>query len=303
MFAVGHPIPESSSDFFISMSFSIKHALITAAGADERRLTLQNLTDRRGDWKPVILIQIEEMLEAGIERVGVIIRPVDRPAYEAVLARFGQRVELVEQSAPRGYGDAVLCGRAFVGSRPFLLQVSDHLYIGGDDTSCTRQLLELASAERCAISAVQSTPESQLCHYGTIAGSQVTGRRNLYQIEHVIEKPTPTVAEQTCVVPGLRLGHYLCFFGMHVLTPGVFDLLEAARAAAPGASLGLSPILSSLATREKYLAATLSGRRADLEAHLGVFRAQLALGLNGPAREAILAVLAEELTLDAALRK
>jgi UTP--glucose-1-phosphate uridylyltransferase len=285
------------------MSLSVKHALITAAGSDERRLPLQNLSDRHGDWKPVIVIQIDEMLEAGVERVGVIIRPADRPAYEAVLASYGQRVTLVEQAAPRGYGDAVLCGRDFVGAHPFLLQVSDHLYVGGGEHSCTRQLLALAASEGCALSAVQSTPESLLCHYGTIAGSLVPGRQDLYQIENVIEKPTPTVAEQTCVVPGLRLGHYLCFFGMHVLTPTVFSLLESARAAEPAARLGLSPTLAALATREKYLAARLSGRRADLEARLGVFRAQLALGLHGPAREAILAVLAEELALDATLRK
>jgi UTP--glucose-1-phosphate uridylyltransferase len=285
------------------MSIPVKHALLTAAGADERRLPLQNLSDRRGDWKPVIVIQIDEMLEAGIEKIGVIIRPADRPAYEAVLAPYGPRVALVEQAAPLGYGHAVLCGRDFVGAHPFLLQVSDHLYVGGGEQSCTAQLLEIARTEGCAISAVQPTPESQLCHYGTIAGSLAPGRRDLYQVENVIEKPTPTVAEQTCVVSGLRLGHYLCFFGMHVLTPTIFALLDAAQKAAPADKLGLTPALAALASREKYLAARLSGRRADLEARLGVFRAQLALGLHGPAREAILAVLAEELALDATLRK
>jgi UTP--glucose-1-phosphate uridylyltransferase len=285
------------------MSLPVKHALITAAGADERRLPLQNLSDRRGDWKPVIVIQIDEMLEAGIEKIGVIIRPADRPAYETVLAPYGQRVALVEQPAPLGYGHAVLCGRDFVGAHPFLLQVSDHLYVGGGEKSCTAQLLEIARAEGCAISAVQPTPESQLCHYGTISGTLAPGRRDLYQIENVIEKPTPTVAEQTCVVSGLRLGHYLCFFGMHVLTPTIFTLLDAAQKASPADKLGLSPALAALASREKYLAARLSGRRADLEARLGVFRAQLALGLHGPARDAILAVLAEELALDATQRK
>ena len=285
------------------MSLPVKHALITAAGADERRLPLQNLTDRHGDWKPVIVIQIDEILDAGVERVGVIIRPADRPAYETVLAPYGQRVALVEQAAPLGYGHAVLRGREFVGPHPFLLQVSDHLYVGGGEKSCTAQLLELARSEGCAVSAVQPTPESQICHYGTIAGSVAPGRPDLYQVENVIEKPTPTVAEQTCVVPGLRLGHYLCFFGMHVLTPTIFDLLSAAQAAAPADKLGLSPALATLASREKYLAARLSGRRADLEARLGVFRAQLALGLHGPSRDAILAVLAEELALDATLRK
>lgn len=285
------------------MSTLVKHALITAAGADERRLPLQNLGDHRGEWKPVIVIQIEEMLDAGVEKVGVVIRPCDRPAYETVLSPYGQRVVLVEQPTPKGYGHAVLCGRDFVGANTFLLQVSDHLYVGGGANSCTAQLLALAHTEGCAVSAVQPTPESQLCHYGTISGSPVPGRADLYQVENVIEKPTPTLAEQTCVVPGLRLGHYLCFFGMHVLTPTVFTLLDHAQHAAPSEKLGLTPALATLATREKYLAARLSGRRADLEARLGVFRAQLALGLHGPAREAILAVLAEELALDASLRK
>lgn len=285
------------------MSLPVTHALITAAGADERRLPLQNLSDRRGDWKPVVVIQIDEMIEAGIEKIGVIIRPADRPAYETVLAPYGPRVALVEQPESLGYGHAVLCGRDFVGEHPFLLQVSDHLYVGGGEKSCTAQLLELARAEGCALSAVQPTPESQLCHYGTIAGSLVPGRSDLYQIENVIEKPTPTVAEQSCLVPGLRLGHYLCFFGMHVLTPTIFALLDTAQRATPEQKLGLTPALAALAGREKYLAARLTGRRADLEARLGVFRAQLALGLHGPSREAILAVLAEELALDATQRK
>ena len=29
------------------------------------------------------------------------------------------------------------------------------------------------------------------------------------------------------MVPGIRAGYYLCFFGIHVLTPTVMDLLGA----------------------------------------------------------------------------
>ena len=45
-----------------------KHALITAAGPDARRLPLQSLYDRTGSWKPAIAIQIDEILAAGVER-------------------------------------------------------------------------------------------------------------------------------------------------------------------------------------------------------------------------------------------
>jgi len=280
------------------MPAPIKKALITAAGPNQRRLPLQTLTDRHGESKPAIAIILEELLASGLEKVGIVVSPQDRGAYETVLAPFSSSLTFIEQTAPDGYGDAVLRGRAFVGGAPFLLQVSDHLYVSGSEKSCTRQLLDIAETEACAVSAVQATHEGQLRFYGTVAGTLLPGRKGLYQIDNVIEKPTPTVAEQQCVVPGLRNGHYLCFFGMHALTPAVFDLLteEGARS---GGKIGLSSALARLASREKYLATELSGRRADLEAPFGVLRAQIALGLNGSAREEMLALLAEELALHA----
>jgi UTP--glucose-1-phosphate uridylyltransferase len=284
------------------MPAKITKALITAAGPNQRRLPLQALTDRDGATKPAIVIILEEMLAAGIEQVAVIITPADRASYETVLKPFEAALTLIEQPEPRGYGDAVWRGREFVGAANFLLQVSDHLYVSKQEKSCTRQLLETAEAAACAVSAVQATHESQLQYYGTVGGTLVTGQKRLYQIDQVIEKPTPTVAEQTCVVPGLRSGQYLCFFGMHVLTPTVFSLLAEDASSSAGQRLQLSPALSRLAQREEYLAVELDGRRADLEGRFGVLRAQLALGLNGAARQEVLALVAEELATDAARR-
>ncbi|HVU34646.1 MAG TPA: sugar phosphate nucleotidyltransferase [Opitutaceae bacterium] len=280
----------------------IRKALITAAGPQQRRLPLQSLTDRDGATKPALAIILDEMLAAGIEQVGLVLRPGDRPAYEALLAPYASHLVYLEQPKPNGYGDAVRCGRDFVGAEPFLLQVSDHLYVSRSAKSCTTQLLELAEAEACSISAVQATHESLLRFYGTVSGSLVPGRTGLYLIDNVIEKPTPTMAEQQCVVPGLRSGHYLCFFGMHVLGPVVFTLLDEAAAAARGERFTLTPTLAHLASREKYLAAELAGRRADLEAPFGLLRAQIALGLHGSSREEVLALLAEELAVDSGRR-
>ncbi|MFM2241200.1 MAG: hypothetical protein RLZ97_55 [Verrucomicrobiota bacterium] len=280
----------------------VKHALITAAGPDSRRLPMQHLNDRQGDWKAAMVIQLEELFEAGIEEAGVVVGPAERSAYAQLLSGFGARVTLIEQSQPNGYGGAVLCGKDFTAGRPFLLQVSDHLYVSDGEASCTRQLLAVAAEQGCAVSAVQATHESHLQFYGTVAGLLCPGRSGLYAVENVYEKPTPTVAEQSCVVPGLRSGFYLCFFGMHVLGPSIFHLLEEEMAKSGGGRIGLTPALARLAGREKYLAAELHGRRADLEARFGVLRAQLALGLAGPARTELLAILAEELSLDAARR-
>lgn len=272
----------------------VRKALITAAGPRQRRLPLQSLTDRSGATQPALAIILAEMFDAGIEQVGLVLAPGDRSAYESLLAPFSARLTYLEQAEPRGYADAVACGHAFVGTEPFLLQVSDHLYVSRAERSCTRQLLDIAEERACAVSAVQATHESLLRFYGTVAGTLVPGHRGLYQIENVIEKPTPTAAEQQCIVPGLRSGHYLCFFGMHVFPHTLFDLLDKA----PGSTL--TPALARLAQRESYLAAEVAGLRADLEAPFGLLRAQLALGLHSTAREEVLAVIAEELLRDAA---
>ena len=175
----------------------------------------------------------------------MVISPGDAPAYRAAAGEHIGRLRFVEQGAPLGYGHAIFCAREFVGTAPFLHLVGDHLYVSRTARSCAAQLVDLADAESCAVSAVQSSRESQLPYYGTVGGRRAPGRQDLYLIEQVIEKPTPTEAEQQLMVPGLRVGHYLCFFGMHVLTPGVMDILaEQVQAAGDRGGVQLSPALA-----------------------------------------------------------
>ena len=110
---------------------------------------------------------------------------------------------------------------------------------------------------------------------------------------------TPTEAEQSLLVPGLRAGHYLCFFGMHVFTPAVMDLLDAAvERAAEGERVELSPLLAEVARQERYLALQVEGRRYPLDVGYGLLTAQLALALSGRDRETVLAGLCEMLAQD-----
>src|SRR4029079_5811763 len=101
--------------------------------------------------------------------------------------------------APLGYGHAIQCAKNFTADQPFLLLVGDHLYISHQEKSCAQQLVEMARIEKCSVSAVQATHESKLPYYGTVGGRLVPGRQRLYQIEKVIEKPTPTEAEQKLI--------------------------------------------------------------------------------------------------------
>ena len=271
----------------------IKKAIITAAGKSQRTLPLQTLVDRDGVTKTALRTLVEEIVSAGIEEICVVILPGDEPAYAAAAGPVPARLSFVEQTLPLGYGHAVYCARDFVAREPFLLLVCDHLYVSGGPKRCAQQLVEIAAAENCAVSAVQPTHESKLPYYGVVGGHLAPGRKGLYEVTEVLEKPTPTEAEQKLIVPGLRAGHYLCFFGMHVLTPAVMDLLGEEVQRSEGRTVHLKTALAQLASRERYLACELSGRRYDIGVKYGLLAAQLALALDGQDRDEVLTTLVE----------
>lgn len=277
----------------------ITKAVITAAAPNQRTLPLQTLVDRDGQQKSVLSIIVAEARRAGIEQICVVVHPGDEASYRQVVGEQGDGLCFVPQEQPLGYGHAVFCAREFVGRQPFLHMIGDHVYLSSAPKSCAQQLVEVAQAHDCAVSGVQPTRENLLPFFGTVGGSRIKGTKNLYGVENVVEKPTPTEAEQSLMVPGLRAGHYLCFFGMHVLTPTVMDILEEHVASriqsSAGDSVQLSPVLSELGRREKYLALEARGRRYRLDARYGLLTAQLALALSGRDRDEVLAGLCEML--------
>ncbi len=276
----------------------IAKAVITAAGRNQRTLPLQTLVDRDGIQKSVLRIIVEEALSAGVEEICVVVCPGDEAAYADAVGEHAGRLTFVQQVGPAGYAHAIQCARGFVGSQAFLHLVGDHLYVSRAAKSCAQQLVEVAEAEACAVSAVQASRESLLPYYGTVGGRRVTGRQDLYAIEDVVEKPTPTEAEQRLIVPGLRAGHYLCFFGMHVFTPALMDLLSARiDETGDGSGATLSYALAHLARRERYLALERPWWRYDVGVRYGLLTAQLALALSGKDRDEVLSKLLELLAL------
>lgn len=293
----------------------IKKAVITAAARGERLYpvadTIQKamlpIIDIDGLHKPVIQIIAEEAFSSGIEELCVICAPGDGERYLSAFASLRDnlvksfkgvdwakeeadkidqllsRIQFAEQEEPLGYGHAVYCARDFVNNEPFLLLLGDYLYVSNLlQKRCAAQLIELASLENCSVSAVNPTIEHQIGRYGTLTGKQLAGSAGVYQIDKIIEKPSLSVAELELQTPGLRVGYYLCFFGMHVFTPAIFDILEK-HVARDGSNILLTPALQELAETDKYLAQEVKGNRYDLSKKLGWLQAQIALGLAGQA--------------------
>jgi len=280
----------------------IRKAVITAAGKEQRTLPMQTLFDQQGTERSVLSLVVREAVRAGINEICIVVWPGDEEPYARLLSGDAVRLTFVQQTEARGYAHAVYSARSFVKDEPFLHFVGDHIYVGAESNSSALRLVEAASMESCAISAVQVTRENLLPLYGTVGGQPIPGKPDMYRIETVLEKPTPTEAEQRLIVPGLRSGQYLCFYGMHVLTPAIFEILGTLLAQSPTGRVSLSAALGVLAQREQYLAMIQRGQRFDVGVKYGLFTAQLALALNGQDRDEVLTELVNVLAAREALQ-
>ena len=304
----------------------IKKAVITAAARGERLYpvadTVQKamlpVVDRDGLTKPAIQIIAEEAFSAGVEEIGIVCAPGDEKRYRQTfdnlhnnllkayknvnwakaeaqqLETLMSRLHFCVQEETLGYGHAVLQAKEFTKGEPFLLLLGDHLYVSDlKDKSCARQLVEIAELKDQSVSAVNSTPEYLIHKYGTLTGSLIPDGNNIYQVKKIIEKPSLSQAELELHLPNIRMGYYLCIFGMHVLKPHIFEILEEQykEAVNYASELQLTPALQSLANDQAYLAFEMKGRRYDLSATHGLLQAQIALGIAGKERPEILATI------------
>jgi UTP--glucose-1-phosphate uridylyltransferase len=202
-------------------------------------------------------------------------------------------ITCLPQTGGKGYGHAISCAGDFIGDEAFLLSIADHLFVSDlPDHTCFQQVIECATRLNASVSAVQATQESHIHAFGTVAGDRMEREQNVLHIREVIEKPTPTLAEQKLIVSGLRAGQYLAFFGIHVLQPSLFTHLEKLLTTADDpARVTLTDAVNRLLNEEDYYALEVSGRRFDLEAPFGLLHGQIALALKSPAREQIMADL------------
>ncbi len=271
---------------------SIRRAVITAAAPDQKSLPLQRLVDQQGQTKSALELILEECVQAGAEEICVVVCPGSSKDFTNSAGQHANRLTFVEQDDPRGYGDALYRARDFVGDEPFLHLVSDHVYISHNGKGCAQQVVEWANRENCVVSAVQETRENMLPYFGAVGANGAGNRDDVYEVTSVVEKPTPTRAEQDLIVAGLRSSHYLCLSGMHVLTPGVMEVLGEQISSTKG-SVALSDALNKSAQREQYLALRVRASRYNIGVKYGFLKGQLALALSGKDRDDVLTELLE----------
>ena len=228
----------------------VRTAVITAAARSQRALPLQTLIDRDGEEKPVLAILVEQVLQAGIEEICVIVAPEMETAYGQAVGKHLGHVRFVAQNEPRGYGHAIWCARDLPAGDAFLHLVG-RPPVRSTATARPRPAAARGRAGRGVLGLCRADHPRKAA--AALRRRWRTARRRTAGALPGRDRPRKADAHRGRAEahrPGLRAGYYLCFFGMHVLTPrswifsaaglprppdGVVAVRGAGRAGPPGA--------------------------------------------------------------------
>ncbi len=237
----------------------IKKAIIPAAGLGTRLLPVTKVVpkvflpvlSREGCLIPAIQSIVEEAISGGIERVALVVSPEDEPFFKRYflegpsprlekalagcsersdlfvgLERMAPMIDIILQEEPQGFGHAVALAGEWVGDEPFLLLLGDHIYRSNTVETCTVQLLRASEKLGGSMVGVSRISEDEIYRYGLVAGGPIGSHLNTYRLNKVMEKPDVQIARDRLKTPGLSEGEYLALFGLYVLQPEIFPILN-----------------------------------------------------------------------------
>lgn len=274
---------------------NVKKAVFPVAGLGTRLLPATKATPK--EMLPIVdipLIQyaVSEAISAGITELIFVTNPNNQctivnhfdanSALEANLIESGKS-ELLEavqnilpknvscvylqQSSPKGLGDAVLCAKEVVGHEPFAVLLSDDLIDGGIKSSL-QQMMEVYETHQSSVIAVQKISLREAPKYGII--DVPLGNKLISKIRGIIEKPAPEDAPSDLAV-----------VGRYILKPRIFELLKQVTKGAHG-EIQLTDAIAMLLLEESVYALQFQGKRYDCGSKLGYLEATLAFALKHP---------------------
>ena len=177
----------------------------------------------------------------------------------------GVRAVFVTQAEALGLGHAVLCAKPVVGDEPFAVILPDDL-IWNRGPGALRQMADIAEDTGASVIATQAVAQEQVSSYGIVATGEFSERRG--RITAIVEKPRPVDAPSNLAV-----------VGRYILSPRIFDLLEATRPGA-GGEIQLTDAISALLAEAPVLAYHFHGTRFDCGTHIGLIEATIRHALD-----------------------
>ncbi|MGC9453428.1 MAG: sugar phosphate nucleotidyltransferase [Phycisphaerae bacterium] len=234
------------------------------------------LVDTGGRIRPVLHRILTEAAVAGIEQVALVVSPDQREVFERYLTTVRQsaanglpdRVEMIVQPQPNGFGDAVLRASGWAGrDKAVAVMLGDHVYTHGPGGPCLAQLLEAhARCGGAAMVGMQPVGLDALSRVGVARGRPLPDEGDrIYLCEKLVEKPSEQTAREHLTTPGLAEDTFLAHAGLYVFSAEIFDVLAAAAEAHTDGEIELSDAQAKLLRRhrESYRLLLLDGTGHD----------------------------------------
>ena len=271
----------------------IKKAVIPAAGLGTRFLPVTKSMPKEMlpiIDTPAIHYVVKEAVDTGLDDIIIITgrgkRAVEdyfdeSPEMEMHLAKHNKEdllttiqeissmanVHYIRQKEPRGLPDAILAAEKHIGDEPFAVLLGDDIIIS--EIPCTRQLIDVFTEHSSSVIAVQEVPQDKIDRYGAVKGRKIfSDIIDLYQVEHIVEKPRITEAPST-----------LAAIGRYVFTPEIFDAMKDTK---PGVNneLQIADSINILSQSQKIYACAFKGHRYDIGDKLGYIQAIIDFALK-----------------------
>jgi UTP--glucose-1-phosphate uridylyltransferase len=243
--------------------------------------------------KPVIQYAVEEAVAAGIEQVIIVTSSQKRAiedhfdhSYELehlletkgdieMLRRVRQigdmaQICYVRQKEQLGLGHAVLMAKELVGHEPFAVILSDDVVVS--ERPCIEQLIDAYRRTHSSAVAVMEVPSEETQRYGVIDPDPEgpTDDPRLHKVRGLVEKPDQDHAPSN-----------LAIIGRYVLTPKIFEKLEATQRGA-GGEIQLTDAIEALMEEQDVYAYEFEGTRYDAGTTMGWLKASVELALERP---------------------
>ncbi len=265
--------------------------------------------------KPIIQLIIEEALSAGVEEVCIVAQPHqvepindyfsgevpdairDKPELaEQVdkLVEIGQRLQFAIQAEPQGFGHAIYCAKDFAADDPVMILLGDHLYISKTDATCAKQLVDIFVDVGKSVTSLDVCDEDELSLNGIVQGNPSFFNHCLYMLNRIAEKPDVDFAREHMRVDGVWdidvTNQYLCHFGIDLLTPLLFDILDHnfRNQILTHGEIQLRDAMAEMVRQEGMYGYRVAGRRYDTGNPKELLITTYVFGLHGPYRKTLI---------------
>lgn len=297
----------------------VSTAIIPVAGQGSRLYpagkvlpkALLPIVDRDGFIKPLIHRLVAEALSAGVELVVVVAQPehktlISRYFTDPVPLSVQGRDEIalllsevesmrphllfVSQDSPEGFGHAVLCASDYVRREPVLIMVGDHVFsTAPEQPSCATQVVRFYEKYQRSIIGVEIVDASWVDAVALVKGDPLDPAGTAYRVDILQEKPGLEVARRVFQMPMLPKDRWLGSFGMDVLTPPIFDILEynVRNDLRTRGEIQLRDAMETLVLLEGMVAGIIEGERWDVGNPASWAETMVRLALESPYRERV----------------